>query len=487
MKFKKSIVIFTLILSILFTLSCVGASDVNDTYVANVDDDVIGQTNDTPLAADGDGTFFELQKQISSAPAGATITLDKNYVYDGGFDKFGILIDKDLTINGNGHTLDGLSKSRILVVNYGSPLKHNKVVLNNISFKNGNSIDYGGAILNFGDLTVDHCVFKNNYAGVTAGAINSIGVLNCKNSVFKQNSAKGDAGAIFSLNFEFSFKYYADYFKNHKIEDIGGIFTELSLGNTLNFQTDSISDCYFKNNVAKGRGGGAIYGFSHLNIVSSTFTSNKANEKGGAVFGCKDLFIKNSKFTNNQVPMYGGAVYFKGHEQSGSYVNGTWVPSLKFYSNLIQNSVFTHNIAKERGGAIYGFKFAGAPDVPCAQAVKCTFSDNKSPHGKNIYGGTLKNCIFKNTKITLKTVKVKKSLKKLVLSATVKKGSSAVKNKLVTFKFNGNALKGKTNSKGIAKVVVKSSILKKLKVGKTVKYSASYSGVSVKKTAKVYN
>ena len=487
MKFKKCIIIFTLMFVILFTVSCVAASDVNDTYVANVEEDVIGLTNDTPLAADGDGTFSELQKKIENASDGATITLDKNYVYDGGLNKFGILINKDLTINGNGHTLDGLSKSRILVINYGSVLKHNKVVLNNICFKNGYSIDYGGAILNFGDLTVNHCTFKNNYADVTAGAINSIGVLDCKNSVFKQNSAKGDAGAIFSLNFGLSYRYFVEYFATHKPEDISGIFNALAIASTLDFQTDYITNCFFKNNVANGRGGGAVYGFSHLNIVSSTFTSNKANEKGGAVFGCKDLFIKNSKFTNNKVPMYGGAVYFKGHELTGSYVNGTWVSSIKFYSNLIKNSVFTHNIAKQRGGAIYGFKYADAPKVPCARAIKCVFSDNKSPHGKNIYGGTLKDCVFKNTKIVLKTVNVKKSLKKLVLSATVKKGSSAVKNKIVTFKFNGNALKGKTNAKGIAKVIVKSNILKKLKVGKKVSYSASYAGISVKKTAKVYS
>ena len=442
MKFKKTMVIFTLMLSILFAMSYVAASDVNDTCMANVEDDVIEQTFEDSLVAKSQGTFSELQKKIDNASAGDTITLEKNYVYDEGFNKDGIVIGKDLTINGNGHTINGLSKSRILLVHYGI-LKHNKVVLNNISFKNGNADNYGGAIFNFGDLTVNKCTFKNNYANIAAGAIGSVGVLNCKNSVFKQNSAKGDAGAIFSLNFEFSFMYFTQYFKNHKIGDVGGIFTELAMAPALNFQTDSISNSFFKNNV--------------------------------------------SKFTNNQVPMYGGAVYFKGHELTGSYVNGTWVQSVNFYFNLIQNSVFTHNIAKQRGGAIYGFKFAAAPQVPCAQAVKCTFSDNKSPHGKNIYGGTLKNCIFKNTKIALKTVNVKKSLKKLVLTATVKKGSSAVKYKPVTFKFNGNVLKGKTNSKGVAKVTVKSSILKKLKVGKTVKYSAGYAGVSVKKTAKVYN
>ena len=41
MKFKKTMVIFTLMLSILFAMSYVAASDVNDTCMANVEDDVI--------------------------------------------------------------------------------------------------------------------------------------------------------------------------------------------------------------------------------------------------------------------------------------------------------------------------------------------------------------------------------------------------------------------------------------------------------------
>lgn len=89
------------------------------------------------------------------------------------------------------------------------------------------------------------------------------------------------------------------------------------------------------------------------------------------------------------------------------------------------------------------------------------------------------------TKITLKAVTVKKSAKKLVLQATLKKGSSPIKSKYVTFKFNGKTYKAKTNSKGIAKYTIKSSVLKKLKVGKTIKYQASYGKVLAKKTAKV--
>ena len=87
--------------------------------------------------------------------------------------------------------------------------------------------------------------------------------------------------------------------------------------------------------------------------------------------------------------------------------------------------------------------------------------------------------------LTLKSVKVRKYAKKLVLTATLKKGKTALKSKQLTFKFNGKTYKAKTNKKGIAKVTIKKSVLKKLKIGKKVKYQVTYIKDTVKRTAKV--
>ena len=87
--------------------------------------------------------------------------------------------------------------------------------------------------------------------------------------------------------------------------------------------------------------------------------------------------------------------------------------------------------------------------------------------------------------LKLKKVKVKKSAKKLVLTATLKEGKKAIKGKKITFKFNGKKFKAKTNKKGVAKVTVKEKVLKKLKVGKKVKYQATYLKDTVKKSVKV--
>lgn len=86
--------------------------------------------------------------------------------------------------------------------------------------------------------------------------------------------------------------------------------------------------------------------------------------------------------------------------------------------------------------------------------------------------------------LSLKSVKVKKSSKKLTLHATLK-NKKAIKGKIITFKFNGKNYKAKTNSKGIAKVTIKSNVIKKLKLGKRITYQATYLKDIIKKTSTV--
>ena len=90
--------------------------------------------------------------------------------------------------------------------------------------------------------------------------------------------------------------------------------------------------------------------------------------------------------------------------------------------------------------------------------------------------------------VTLKTVTLKKSAKKLTLQATLAKiNGKYLKKKTVTFKINGKKVAtAKTNSKGVAKITIKNpNVVKKLKVGKKVTYQATYLKDTVKKTAKV--
>ena len=88
--------------------------------------------------------------------------------------------------------------------------------------------------------------------------------------------------------------------------------------------------------------------------------------------------------------------------------------------------------------------------------------------------------------LKLKKVSVKRSARKLVLTATLGKvNGKYLKKKAVTFKFAGKKYKAKTNRKGVAQVTVKSGVLKKLKAGKKVAYQATYKKDTVKKSVKV--
>lgn len=507
---RKSLLIILLVACMLFSISGVVASDadatlVNDTVLSsdennfvvdNANDDIASSSNaeNQPLKENNavnekdDGTFTSLQLKVMNADAGSTINLLNDYKYNSDFKlTTGVFINKDITINGNGHTINGMGLSRIFNINYGIGLQFYKVTLKNINFKNGNAKIYGGAILSFANLTVDHCTFTNNKAGTAGGAINSLGSLTLKNSAFNKNSAVGDAGAVFSLTLVKGAPFYYKYFEGKTAtEDPNLLYTLMQAA--LEPGKDTIYKCTFTSNKANGRGGGAVYAFSHIDINSCKFNSNKAGQDGGAVFGCKNLFIKNSKFNYNTAKKYGGAVYFKCHAMAGQYINGKWVSDIIYFTNSIQSSTFKKNVAK-KGGAIYGFKYNDSDKKQGAKAAKCTFDENKAQKGRDMYGGTTSKCKFLYYKLALKKSAVKKSAKKLVLKAKLKKGTKVAKGKTVVFKFKGKKYKAKTNKKGVAKVIIKKSVLKKLKVGKKITYKAAYKAFSgkviAKKTVKV--
>lgn len=108
--------------------------------------------------------FEELQALIDNTPEGATLMLDCDYTYIEGSNK-GILISKSITIDGQGHTLDGRTLSRMFNITA------DNVTIKNLNFINGNAFGRyftqyvgGGAIYwsgKYGNLLNSN--FTNNH------------------------------------------------------------------------------------------------------------------------------------------------------------------------------------------------------------------------------------------------------------------------------------------------------------------------------------
>ena len=182
--------------------------------------------------------------------------------------------------------------------------------------------------------------------------------------------------------------------------------------------------------------------------------------------GTHEMTVKNDKLTAKDLTKYyGSSAEFKVKvaDYKGNIVKNKYV---KFYVN----GKYVKKVKTNKKGYAT-FKISKAPGT---YKIKAKY--NKVEITRKL---TVKHVV------NLKTVTVKKSAKKLTLKVTLKKGKKALKYKKVTFKFNGKKYKAKTNKYGVAKVTIKKSVLKKLKVGKTVKYQVTYAKDTVKKTAKV--
>lgn len=110
-----------------------------------------------------DNSFEDLADRIADTPEGGILVLDRDYTYNGEHGK-GILINKTITIDGNGHTLNGNHTSRMFNISA------DNVVIKNLNFINGNayglyfSNDAGGGAIywNGANGYVENCNFTNN-------------------------------------------------------------------------------------------------------------------------------------------------------------------------------------------------------------------------------------------------------------------------------------------------------------------------------------
>ena len=188
----------------------------------------------------------------------------------------GIKLDVDnITINGNGHTIDAGGNRPIFYCTA------KNVRIENVTLKNGHS-RHGGAIQNSGELTIAKSVIAENTAYECCGAIFNQGELAIDASCFRSNSSE-EVGAIYNegeLNienstFESNSAKKSGVIRNLKICSITNC--EISMNDSedhivLNEDFLEIRNTVFKDNTSKN----IVYhkGDSHLGIFFNKFLNN---------------------------------------------------------------------------------------------------------------------------------------------------------------------------------------------------------------------
>ena len=164
----------------------------------------------------------------------------------------------------------------------------------------------GGAIFNDGTLTVTESNFADNFSNFGGGAIASNSMLVVTESNFVGNKALLAGGAITNRG---TAEIVESNFTDNSSDLLGGAIENLG--------TLVLSKSTFKNNSAEL--GGAIYNFSGavppdgdefygiLLVIESTFENNLAQE-GGAIYNQALLVVTESQFLSNKA-LYGDAIY----------------------------------------------------------------------------------------------------------------------------------------------------------------------------------
>ena len=291
--------------------------------------------------------FTDLQNAIGLVTG--TLTLNQNVVMtDDEAANFvnGVIINKNIRIEGKGHTIDAKNLGRIFEIDGGFA-----VTLTNVTLTNGKA-DNGGAIYNFGNLDLVHVNFVNNTAKYGGAIMNYAYGLVLDDSTFTNNTAK-IGGAIY--NSADCFVVGNSTFANNTATSNGGVIFNYGIGFVVGNST-------FVNNSAADGAGAILNGGRGFVVGNSTFANNTATSKGGAIYNYGIGFVVgNSTFANNTAED-AGAVYNEGDNSvvgNSTFVNNTATSIGGAIINngklVVDNSAFEDNAANYYGGAIFNW------------------------------------------------------------------------------------------------------------------------------------
>lgn len=441
MKFKGlSFVVFLIIL--LLCVTCVSAA--NDTQTDSINEKVsgVGPTDsDLTNINSRDNTniiksYDDLNKQVLEC--NGTIDLQYDYKYAENNVNIINLRNRNLTINGNNHIIDGSETAGAFNIVSESLIK-NTIIFNNLTFINMNLSTIEGAnllvefnnvkfanttaeesaqvMLYDSEVELNNCTFENidefscivflstdaklnnttfvNSTVATATIQVNRGTFSIDNSIF-ENITSEYGGAI---------NYKGDVFNitNTKFHNIysnvtGGAllmkyFPRFNDDETLLYRGPMlIENCEFVN-MSSEHDGGSIYidldsGSSYvpqtLNVINSTFNYS-FSEFGGAILDLGgNVNLVNSSFANGKAKTMGGALYT-------SYANLT-----------ITNCDFIDNFA---GNAAVIYYDKGRLNIDNSRFINNRAASSSKDKTNAIYANdadiTIKNSVFDNGGVSL--------------------------------------------------------------------------------------
>ena len=196
------------------------------------------------------------------------------------------LVNDDITIHGNGATVDGNATERVFQV-----AGNITAVIRDLTIRNGSDIN-GGGIFGVGNLTLDNCTVTNNVASNHGGGIYS------------------RAGSRLTLN--------------GCLVSFNEVSTGTSMGAGIyNLGTLDATGSTITRNVATANGlsngGGLANEGGTATFTDCTLSYNECSSQGGGIWNTAALTLRRTRVQNNATrsSIVGGAITTDGYEPAG--------------------------------------------------------------------------------------------------------------------------------------------------------------------------
>ncbi len=229
-------------------------------------------------------------------------------------------IDEDVTITGPGAalaTVDGDNTYQPFFICGCSTVSISGLT---ITHGLGDPFDGGGAIDNYGDLTISDSLITDNHAdeipdiaSPPGGGIANYGTLQVLNTTISNNSASVGGGI---------YNYTDATIINSIISGNSAAGSEGGIGGGIfdDGDTMQVINSTVSNNSASD-GGGIASDYGPLTIRSSTIANNTSDYEGGGIDSGADLLVVDSTFSGNSTAFYGGGI--ESYNGTSTIINST--------------------------------------------------------------------------------------------------------------------------------------------------------------------